>query len=351
MFLPLFTIIMAESFTFPEMADMYLVDGWCNSNSSATKRRTPSRKMFDNIDRRLRETGTFYKTNRNAGRQRFARNVNVEERVLNRVWEDSTLSTRRLGMLEYISQSSVWRILHKQSLYPFHAVKVQELLPTDFQKRLEFCRSMLQKHRDDPLFFKRILFTDESNHHEWADANPRATVTRHSQFRFKINYLVGILGNNILGAVELPSNLNSVNYLDFLRNGLQDLLDDVPLQDRVNMWFMQNGAAQHYELIVRQWLEENYPERWFGWFVEAPQFWPPRSPDLNPLDFYLWRELKQSVYSRQVLNIDDLHERVNNNILRIKLSVDVLEKLRFNFLKRIRACIRANGGHFEQFPK
>ncbi|KAJ8959674.1 hypothetical protein NQ318_021864, partial [Aromia moschata] len=93
------------------------------------------------------------------------------------------------------------------------------------RKRLEFCRSMLQKHRDDPLFFKRILFTNEScftncgifnlrNHHEWADANPRATVTRHSQFRFKINYWVGILGNKVLGAVELPSNLNSVNYLD-----------------------------------------------------------------------------------------------------------------------------------------
>ncbi|KAJ8958231.1 hypothetical protein NQ318_017373 [Aromia moschata] len=43
-----------------------------------------------------RETGTFYETNRNAGRQRFARNVNVEERVLNRVWEDPTLSTRRV---------------------------------------------------------------------------------------------------------------------------------------------------------------------------------------------------------------------------------------------------------------
>ncbi|KAJ8935861.1 hypothetical protein NQ318_015972 [Aromia moschata] len=192
------------------MADMYLVYGWCNSNSSAAvrryrqefpNRRTSSRKMFDNSDRRLRETGTFYKTNRNAGRQRFSRNVNVEDRVLNRVWEDPTLSIRRLGMLENISQSIVWRILHEQSLYPFHAVKVQELLPTNFHKRLECCRSMLQKHRDDPLFFKRILFTDEST-----DANPRATVTRHSQFRFKINYWVGILGNNVLGTVELPTN-------------------------------------------------------------------------------------------------------------------------------------------------
>ncbi|KAJ8959877.1 hypothetical protein NQ318_011612 [Aromia moschata] len=263
--------------------------------------------MFDNIDRRLRETGTLKrlylretstlnlrKTNRNAGRQRFARNVTVEERVLNRVWEDPTLSTRRL----------------------------------------ETC---CKKYGDDPLFFKKSLFTDEScftkcgifnlrNHHEWSDANPRATVTRHSQFRFKINYWVGILGNKVLGAVELPKMGYKIYWT-------------CPLQDRVNMWFMQDGAAPDYALLVQQWLEENYPERWIGRAVEAPQFCPPRSPDLNPLDFYLWGELKQSVYSRQVLNIDDLRERVNNNILCIKLSVDVLkseEKLRFNFLKRIR---------------
>ncbi|KAJ8942735.1 hypothetical protein NQ318_007902 [Aromia moschata] len=165
--------------------------------------------MCDNIDRRLRETGTFYKTNRNSGRQRFATNVNVEKRVLNRIGEDPTLCARRLR-------------------------------------------------------------------------------------------------NNVLGAVELPSNLNSVNYLDILRNGLQDLLDDVHLQDRVNMWFMQDGAAPHYVLLVRQWLKENYPGRWIGWGVEAPQFWPPHSPDLNPLDFYLWGE---RIYSRQVLNTDDLRDR------------------------------------------
>ncbi|KAJ8957261.1 hypothetical protein NQ318_007825 [Aromia moschata] len=219
---------MAEHFTFPEMADMYLVYGRCNSNSSAAvrryrqefpNRRTPSRNMFDNIDRHLRETGTFYKTNRNAGRQRFARNVNVEERVLNRVSEDPTMSTRRLGILENISQFSVWRILHEQSLYPFHAVKeflrCSGIVTNRFSEKKNVCKNTEMI----PCFLKGILFTDEScftkcgifnlrNHHEWADANLRATVTRHSQFRFKINYWVGILGNNVLGAVELPSNLN-----------------------------------------------------------------------------------------------------------------------------------------------
>ncbi|KAJ8941488.1 hypothetical protein NQ318_006174 [Aromia moschata] len=52
-----------------------------------------------------------------------------------------------------------------------------------------------------------------------------------------------------------------------------------------------------------------------GGCVGAPQFWPPRSSDLNPLDFYFWGELKQSVYSRQVLNIDDRDHKLSTPVL------------------------------------
>lgn len=150
-------------------------------------------------------------------------------------------------------------------------------------------------------------------------------------------------------AVELPNNLTGNAYLHFLENDLTDLLEEVPLHDRMNIWFMQDGAPPHYSMAVRQWLQENYPRRWIGRGNEAPQFWPPRSPDLNPLDFYLWGTLKEKVYSSPVLNIDDLRERVTNNMNVIKGAVETLERMRFNFLRRVRACIEANGGHFQQY--
>ncbi|KAJ8935829.1 hypothetical protein NQ318_008726 [Aromia moschata] len=113
--------------------------------------------------------------------------------------------------------------------------------------------------RETGTFIKLIAMQEdngfrEMNHHDWADANPRATVTGNSQFRFKINYWVGIIGNNVLGAVERPS---------FLRNGLQDLLDDVPFRTEL-IYGSCRMALHHYALLVRQWLEENYPERWIG---------------------------------------------------------------------------------------
>ncbi|KAJ8935924.1 hypothetical protein NQ318_007065 [Aromia moschata] len=82
--------------------------------------------------------------------------------------------------------------------------------------------SIQGRHTPKLALYRPCRFlTVDRNHHEWADANPRATVTRHSQFRFKINYWVGILGNNVLGAVELPKyekNLLQIFHRALLRS-------------------------------------------------------------------------------------------------------------------------------------
>jgi len=58
--------------------------------------------------------------NRDAGRTRTARNVDVEEEILYTVLEDPTVSTRRLGLIMNISHQSTLRVLHEQQLHPFH---------------------------------------------------------------------------------------------------------------------------------------------------------------------------------------------------------------------------------------
>ncbi|KAG8256305.1 hypothetical protein J6590_071821 [Homalodisca vitripennis] len=46
------------------------------------------------------------------------------------------------------------------------------------------------------------------------------------------------------------SRLNGVVYLNFLRDELPNLLDDVPLHLRQNMWFMHEGVPAQYALAV-----------------------------------------------------------------------------------------------------
>ena len=45
-------------------------------------------------------------------------------------------------------------------------------------------------------------------------------------------------------------------------------------------------------------LNESFPNRWLG--RGGPVAWPPRSPDLTPLDYYLWGHMKTLVYETKV---------------------------------------------------
>jgi hypothetical protein len=53
-----------------------------------------------------------------------------------------------------------------------------------------------------------------------------------------------------------------------------------------------DGAPAHVSLAVGVRLGRQYPRSWFGCGPEASVSWPPRSPDLNPIDFNLWGSVK-----------------------------------------------------------
>jgi len=57
------------------------------------------------------------------------------------------------------------------------------------------------------------------------------------------------------------------------------------------MFFQQDGAPAHNAIIaIRRHLDQIFPNRWIGTFGVI--LWPARSPDLTPLDLFLWGYLK-----------------------------------------------------------
>ncbi|KMQ82400.1 hypothetical protein RF55_23126, partial [Lasius niger] len=72
---------------------------------------------------------------------------------------------------------------------------------------------------------------------------------------------------------------------------MDDLLENIPLNLRRNFWFQLDGCPAHYGRGPRQWLNVHFPGKWIG--RAGPVAWPPRSPDLTPLDFFVWGTLKQ----------------------------------------------------------
>jgi len=76
--------------------------------------------------------------------------------------------------------------------------------------------------------------------------------------------------------------------------------------------FQQDGAPAHFSLDVRHYLNNQFPDRWIG--RGGPIRWAPRSPDLTPLDFYLWGHLKNNVYKSPIKNLDELKIRIDNEV-------------------------------------
>ena len=61
--------------------------------------------------------------------------------------------------------------------------------------------------------------------------------------------------------------------------------------------FQQDGAPLHWGSHVRRFLDAKFPNRWIG--RDGPTPWPPRSPDIIPLDFILWGMLRTKCFRHQ----------------------------------------------------
>lgn len=289
--------------------------------------------------------------------RRTVRTVQLEDNVLDVVADTPSISTRRLAAQLHTSKTIVHKVLKEQLLYPYHLQKVHQLLPEDFPRRIQFATWLLDQQGRNPNFINTILFTDEAgftkngilnlhNSHVWADENPHATVVHQHQQQFQsINVWAGIIGNFLIGPCVLPPRLNGEIYLQFLQNAFLDSIEHLPLATRQHMFFMHDGAPPHFSVAVRNHLNNVYPNRWIG--RGGPIAWPPRSPDLTPMDFYLWGHLKTLVYSSPVHTREELLQRITFHCDVIRNNAGLLWRVQQSSIRRARECIRIHGAHVE----
>jgi hypothetical protein len=351
---------MPDTFTHREYADIIFFYGYCNGSANRAvaeyqrrypNRRIPDRNVFQTVFNNAGETGMFPSA-RIVSERQAGLDVAMEEEILNMVEHSPGVSTRRIAIRLHINQTTAWETLRRNGLRPFHIQPVQSLQDGDYALRLQFCNWVNENRR----LYRYILFTDEAqftrdgvnnchNEHRWSDENPHTTVERNFQHRFSINVWCGMINNQLLGPVVLDGRLTGELYLQFLENQLRDLLDDVPLEIRQNMYFQHDGAPAHYSRVVRDCLNNRFPHRWIG--RGGPQNWPPRSPDLNPLDYCLWGWLKSLVYATKVNTREALLDRIVNSAALIRENQRALQRATSAIHKRADKCIVAEGGIFE----
>lgn len=284
--------------------------------------------------------------------------------ILFAVQEEPNTSVPKLALQNNISKRSVRRILKRNNMRPYKISLLQELTEDDPDRRMQFCQEIMNRNEVQEDFSERILFSDEAtfslygfvNRHNcryWSDVNPRWMEESHTQRPQKVNVWAGIIGNRIIGPYFIRENLTANGYLNLLRNHVvPDLINLFPNPEnaqliRNDIWLQQDGAPPHYGRNVREYLDEIFHTRWIGRRGEIE--WPPRSPDLNPLDFFLWGHLKSVVYRTRPNTLLELEQRIEMEINEIEPQS--LENVRNEFIDRLGYCQAVEGFQFEHLIK
>lgn len=268
------------------------------------------------------------------------------------------LSLRKRALETNISKSEIQRTFKRLQVSPYKPIFVHKLEEGDPARRLEFCLLIGEQVMQRRYFYKNIFFSDEStfttngvvstqNCRYWAKENPHFTLVTNSQRYKKVNVWCGIMYDKIVGPYFFGTNLNQTSYLDLLENFLLPVLDEVNLQQRCKLYFQQDGCPAHNAIRVRQWLNTTFPQQWIGSF--GPIKWPARSPDLTPLDFFLWGYLKQKVYSNDLEDdLDILKEKIQEAVNSV--TAEMIRATYEEFRWRIEKCVEVGGEHVEHTP-
>jgi len=126
-------------------------------------------------------------------------------------------------------------------------------------------------------------------------------------------------------------------YVEILRTTVKPWMEDVAA-GRPYI-FQQDGAPAHTSHLVQNWLSDNIDMFW------SKDFWPPNSPDLNPLDYYVWGVVERDSNKARHPNVASLQAAIEAAF--IKMDRAQLQTACSRFRNRIEAVIEAQGGYIE----
>ena len=312
------------------------------------------------ICQRVDQTGSATERKPGSGRPKTARSAanvaRVEELICSQEDESGQHSSIREIAAELdISSRSVRRIAKEDlHLTAFRRVPAQVISDATKQKRLERAKALLRrlKVRDT----KQVFFTDEKNFYlnppvsnqnnrVWAsgkkaDVKPSRLLVEREKFAPHVMVSAGVCfgGKGRLLFVDEKAKVDAAYYVGRL---LPSLVEDCNRLLPTGFIFQQDGAPAHTAGVTQDWLQANCPN-----FITKDQ-WPPNSPDLNPLDYHVWGamlEAYQKLHPKPK-TIAELKEAVQ--MIWNSLPQGPIDKAVKNFAKRLKACVKAEGGHFE----
>ncbi|GBP24278.1 hypothetical protein EVAR_9376_1 [Eumeta japonica] len=278
----------------------------------------------------------------------------LEERILRYFTRFPTASSRQAGRRFHVSHRTVQRILKRDDRRACHFQKVHDVSPPDYSQRTEYCRWVLQKHNQDPHFIHKIMWTGESsfsrngtkNRHVRARTNSGVSHQNGHQYRWKINVWAAILDENLIGPVFINGKLTDQKYLDIVNNHVCGYLEDLPLAALQDTWYQYDEAEPHNTSTSR--LNDLFGKKLIG--PHGPRRWPPQSPDLTPMDYFLWEYIKGVVFESECETKEEMRSRIVlafDQVREINRREELFKRVHEQNIKRLCVCLETNGTQVE----
>jgi hypothetical protein len=265
-------------------------------------------------------------------------------------------SIRQIARETGIDKSAVHKIVHKDlDLKCLKKRRAQELTQTNKLTRLVRCKQLLRQFPQHQVHF--IWFTDEKvftvaspinsqNDRVYVPSRTQKKTVHadrllHTRPTFSKSVMVSVgvssLGSTELIFVEPGVKVNGAYYRDILLS--QKLLPAIKDLSGDYFIFQQDSAPAHRARDTVELLRRETP------CLISPSQWPPNSPDLNPVDYKIWSVLQDRVYRTRITDVNQLKERLIEEWGRF--DQDVINQAVNQWRIRLRACVHADGGHFE----
>ena len=262
--------------------------------------------------------------------------------------------TRRTGL----ARTSVQRIVKSLNLKVFKRLPVQKLTAAQKLRRVICCRELLRRFPARQM--QNIFFTDEKlftietpkntqNDRVYSTARKKCNIpadnlcSPRSHFSRGVMVCLGVSKYH-KGTIHFVEQGVKVNAEYYQRHILQGCYfpDCIRFFENHRYTFQQDSAPSHRAFSTIRLLQRSVPD-----FI-SPESWPPYSPDINPLDYLVWKVLQEKVYKGfELQNEQQLRQRIQHCWNRVRLAT-ITSGIK-QWRDRLQKCIDVHGGYIEQY--
>ena len=288
-------------------------------------RTAPTRKTIQRITEKFLAHGTVQNQNKgNCGPKSTKSTSQTIKKLKDAVRQTPRISVRRLAQRIHVSRSTTHRLLKNTlCLTPYKISVHHSLTEVDCEERVAFCKWLKERCDVSEGFISNIWWSDEAHFHLngqvnrqnyrfWGEAPPDEVLQKplHSP---KVTVWCALSAQGVIGPFffeDRDGNTTTINkdrYISVLQKFWRALLKKCA--DTLHQqWMQQDGATPHTARTSLEWLSGHFDARIISRRSAIP--WPAHSPDLTPLDFFLWGELKSRVYESEPESLDDLKSKI-----------------------------------------